>query len=163
MYKNKNKNVGEPAKAEGKKGSSVSVATPQHGDGSCVSGDYTTTNQKNGEISMNNEVKTLDGMDEKIKAAAWVVYDKAIKRMAETLTEEEYRCAIACAFLTRPEFEYRLKNSTNRERINYVFMVASHLEDSDDCMAVLTKFCEDIGLSYDEGYNIYIDVERKGY
>ena len=46
------KNLGEPAKGEGKKGSSVSVATPQHGDGSCVSGDCTTTNQKKGKTEM---------------------------------------------------------------------------------------------------------------
>ena len=75
------KNVGEPAKAEGKKGSSVSVATPQHGDGSCVSGDYTTTNQKKGETSMNNEVKTLDGMDDKIKSAAKSVHQTICKKM----------------------------------------------------------------------------------
>lgn len=157
------KNIGEPAKAEGKKGSSVSVATPQHGDGSCVSGDYTTTNQKKGETSMNNEVKTLDGMDDQIKSAAKSVHQTICKKLVAVMSEERYRHTLESAFLTQSEFERALGLYTNRERVNYVFKMACHLEDSDDCMAVLTKFCEDIGLSYDEGYNIYIDVERKGY
>lgn len=113
---------------------------------------------------MNNVVKTLDGMDDKIKAAAWRVYDKTIKRMAEVMSEEEYRCELSCAQLTPPDVELRLNSSTNRERINYVFLdLGTRFEDNELCKAVLTEFCESIGLTFDEGYNIYSDVELKGY
>lgn len=115
---------------------------------------------------MNNEVKTLDGMDmEKLKVATLRVYDKMLKRMSEILTEEEYRCKVETDKFLRMDAENFLKScATDREIINYVFLnLGACFEDGELCKEVLTEFCESIGLTLEEGCDIYIDVERKGY
>ena len=113
---------------------------------------------------MNNEVKTLDGMDDKIKSAAKGAYKRFREQLAKELPSKRmFRVEIHNSFLTTREFNRCMRILTNRERINYVFDMAIRVEDSDACFASLTKFCEDIGLTYDEGYNIYFDVELKGY
>ena len=115
---------------------------------------------------MNNEVKTLDGMDmEKLKAATLRVYEKTLKRMSEIMSEEEYRCKVETDKFLRMDAESFLKScATDREIINYVFLnLGTRLEDSELVEEVLTEFCESIGLTLEEGYEIYNDVELKGY
>lgn len=114
---------------------------------------------------MNNEVKTLDGMDmEKLKAATLRVYEKMLKCVSEIRSEEEYRWMVETDKFTHMDAESMLKFSTDREIINYVFLnLGTRFEDSKVVEEVLTEFCESIGLTLEEGYEIYNDVELKGY
>lgn len=101
---------------------------------------------------------------EKLKAATLRVYDKMLKCVSKIRSEEEYHCMVETDKFTHMDAESMLKFSTDREIINYVFLfLGTRFEDDELFKEVLTEFCEEIGLTFEEGYEIYLDVERKGY
>lgn len=115
---------------------------------------------------MENNLNRIEGMDmEKLKAATLRVYEKMLKETSKFMSEEEYHCMVETDKFLRLDAENFLKScATDREIINYAFInLGPRFEDDELFKEVLTEFCESIGLTFEEGYEIYVDVERKGY